>query len=130
MRLFVPVAVICVCAGCSNNPVPTSQNSVVPRSATRVSEAIVLKALHPDWTHRGIGFNIQPNGNAAIAVECENATNDAVIVFDGKPLPTVFGNRTLLSAEVPSEYYSKVGVIVVSIKSSKGSSNSLTFEVK
>jgi hypothetical protein len=118
MRLLVAVAVLCVFAGCSTNAIPGS------------GARVVLKALYPNSTPQGIGFNIQTDGNAALAVACENATKETVIVFDGQSLPTVFGSPTLLSTEVPSQYYSKTGVIAVSLISPKGASNSLPFEVK
>ena len=91
---------------------------------------LVLKVIHPDETAKGIKFNEQPNGNSAIAVECENATRDTVILFGGHPLPTVFGNSSLLTAEVPAEYYAQPGVIQVSLKGSSGQSGSLPFAVR
>jgi hypothetical protein len=86
--------------------------------------------LHPSETPRGIKFNEQPNGISAIAVECENATKDTVIVFDNNPLTTVFGNSALLTAEVPAEYYSQPRVIAVSLKGPTGHSESLSFVVR
>jgi hypothetical protein len=113
-----------VLAGCAEKPQPIQ--TVSPSAAP----VLVLKVIHPDETDKGIKFNVQPDGNAAIAVECENATRDTVIVFGGHPLPTVYGNSSLLTAEVPAEYYSQPGVIQVSLKGSPGQSGSLLFAVK
>ena len=70
------------------------------------------------------------NGTAAIAVECENATRETVIFFDNRPLRTVFGSSSLLTAEVPPEYFAEPLVIAVSLKGSTGQSGSLPFVVK
>ena len=96
VRVLVVIAIALVLSGCSEKPVSTVQ----------VSPAIVLKVLHPPGTPAGIKFNVQSNGTAAIAVECENATRDTVILFDNQPLRTAFGNGSMLTAEVPPEYFS------------------------
>jgi len=118
------IAAAFVLAGCAEKPQPIQVVSVP------ASPVLVLKVIHPDETDKGIKFNEQPNGNSAIAVECENATRDTVILFGGHPLPTVFGNSSLLTAEVPAEYYAQAGVIQVSLKGSSGQSGSLPFAVK
>ncbi len=118
MRLPFLVAATFLFAGCSEKPQPLS------------GPPFVLKALHPSEATAGAGFNVQPNGKSAIAVECENATKDTVILFDNHPLPTVFGSSSLLTAEVPPEYYAQPGAIAVSIKSPRGQSASLPLTIK
>jgi hypothetical protein len=124
VRFWIVIAIAFVLAGCSEKPQP-SQAVSAP-----AAPVLLLKVIHPDGTARGIKFNEQPDGNAAIAVECVNATRDTIIVFGDHPLPTVFGNSSVLTAEVPAEYYSQPGVIQVSLKGSAGQSGSLPFWVK
>ena len=121
VRFWILVAVLFLLSGCSEKPLPTKSEAAPP---------IVVKLLHPGGTPRGIKFNEQPNGTSAIAVECENATRDTVILFDNNPLTTVFGNSSLLTAEVPPEYYVQSRVIAVSLKGSTGHSGSLPFVVQ
>jgi hypothetical protein len=117
---LIVMAVALVLSGCSEKPVSTVQGS----------PAVVLKVLHPPGTPAGIKFNVQSNDTSAIAIECENATRDTVILFDNRPLRTVFGSSSLLTAEVPPEYFSEPRVISVSLKGSTGQSGSLPFVVK
>jgi hypothetical protein len=124
VRFAIVIVAAVVLAGCSEKPLPIQ--AVSPQAAA----VLVLKVIHPDETDKGKKFNVQPDGNAAIAVECENATRDTVIFFGGHPLPTVYGNSSLLTAEVPAEYYSQPGVIQVSLKGSSGQSGSLLFAVR
>jgi hypothetical protein len=127
VRFWVLLAVVLVLSGCSEKPLPSKS---VAGSAGDVPPPVVLKLLHPSGTPRGAKFNVQANGKSAIAVECENATRDTVILFDNNPLTTVFGTSSLLTAEVPLEYYAQPRVIAVSLKSSTGHSESLPFVVQ
>ena len=118
MRYCILIVALSLFSACSEKTKPI------------VSSGAVLKELHPSQTIAGIGFNVQPNAKSAIAVECENATRDSVILFGDHPLPTVFGSASLLTAEVPPEYYAQPGLIPVSIKDPSGKSASLPFTVK
>lgn len=122
VRSWLIIAVVCLLAGCSEKP---ASPSPAPGAAS-----LILKALHPNGTPATIKFNVQSNGAAAIAVECENATRETVILFDNHPLTTAFGSSSLLSAEVPAEYFSAPRVISVSLKGPSGQSGSLQFVVK
>ena len=75
------------------------------------TEAIrpVIEKLYPAETTAGIGFNMQPNGSAAIEVGARNASRSTVIVWAGKELSTVYGGATTISAEVPAQLYSRPG---------------------
>jgi hypothetical protein len=121
VRIWILPAVLFLLSSCSEKPLPTKSEAAPP---------IILKLLHPSETPRGIKFNEQPSGISAIAVECENATKDTVILFDNNALTTVFGNSSLLTAEVPPEYYSQPRVIAVSLKGPTGHSGSLPFVVQ
>jgi hypothetical protein len=127
VRFWVLLAVVLVVCGCSEKQLP---NKGAAGSGEPAAPPLVLKVLHPSATATGIKFNVQPNGISAIAVECENATRDTVILFDNNPLTTVFGNSSLLTAEVPAEYYAQPRVVAVSLKASTGHSGSLPFVVQ
>ena len=92
--------------------------------------APILKALHPNAAVAGAPFNQQPNGESAMAAECEGATNTTVIVFGEERLKTVFGGDKLLTAIVPSQLTSKPGMIAVHLENEVGKSNVLSFSVR
>ncbi len=72
-----------------------------------------LRSVVPDRAHAGEPFNVQPDGQSAISIICENAVPGTVVMFSGTPLPTTFGSEHLLSAFVPSSLYEKPSVVDV-----------------
>jgi glycosyltransferase involved in cell wall biosynthesis len=64
-----------------------------------------LVKLGIEGTEPGVGFNVQPDGRSALWIECENATEETVVVWDDVPLRTAFGGPRLLTASVPAELY-------------------------
>jgi GT2 family glycosyltransferase len=96
----------------------------------REPEPIVLRRLIPANTKAGEVFNPQTEGNAAIVVECANATPTTVICFGSTTLPTSYGNANMLSGLVPHTLYSKAGRYPVRLVNDFGESNLLDFEVQ
>ena len=91
---------------------------------------ISLLQLFPGDTRAGAVFNRQPDGRAALAVGCRNATAATRIVFRGVGLPTVYEGSELLTACVPSELYTGPGLVDVYLRDADhGESNRLTFRV-
>jgi hypothetical protein len=90
----------------------------------------VLLRLHPSRTRSDQIFNIQPNGQAALAVDTENATPDTIIIFGNVPLTTTYGGPTLLTAIVPRELYAQPGRYTVHLRNRAGESNRLEFIVE
>ena len=60
-----------------------------------------ISRLLPDSCGSGAGFNIQPNGDSAVALEGTDFTPGATIYFDATPLLTTFGDRVTLTATIP-----------------------------
>ncbi len=92
----------------------------------------VLLNLYPSTTKAGKGFNVQPDGQAALAISCKDVNPGAAIVFASKQLPTTADLQSgcTLSALVPKELYSAPGAYPVFIRDSVGESNHKDFVVK
>ena len=119
LNLLVAVA---LCASCSRAPQTTN-----PSDANRPP---VLTALHPAFALAGARFTAQPDGESALAVDCERATSTTVIVFGEERLKTVFGSERLLTATVPAILTVKAGSVIVRLENEAGKSNELAFELK
>lgn len=91
----------------------------------------VLKDLNPRSTRAGKGFNIQPNGESALVVTCENAGLWTTVVFDDTPLVTKYNSPTSLTANLPEILYKSPGRYSVYLKDQIiGESNHLEFAVQ
>jgi len=99
-----------------------------PRSERPPLRPAIVR-LHPDTTRAGAGFNVQPNGSSAMAVECSRVTSPAWIFFGDTPLPTSFGDGALLTAFVPAALYAEPGLKPVRVVDEAGFSNALDFRV-
>jgi glycosyltransferase involved in cell wall biosynthesis len=95
-----------------SNAIDFVVSEAAPAAATRPasgSRTLELLKLGTSWTKPGQPFNVQPNGESALWVECENASVKTRIVFGGVPLETHFGRPSLLTALVPFELIEKPG---------------------
>jgi hypothetical protein len=91
----------------------------------------VLIALHPSSTHVGQAFNVQPDGSAALGVDCKDVSGGASIVFGNRPLRAIHSpDYKFLSTTIPQDLYSVPGKVTVYIKTADGESNKLTFSVE
>lgn len=88
-----------------------------------------LVDLHPSEVEAGVGFNVQPSGDSAIGVGCENALPGTVIVFDGSPLPTSYGNDGMLTALIKGELLARPRTVEVWLRYGQSESNRLTFTI-
>lgn len=109
---------------------PDPAPSILVPHATSGSEPPFLRQLTPASTSAGLGFNIQPNEQSAISVDCENATPATIIIFGATPLVTTYGNQHWLTALIPAELYARPGRYQVHLKNESGESNRIEFEVK
>jgi hypothetical protein len=91
---------------------------------------LLLEALRPASTRVGEGFNVQPDGQAALAVDAQHAVPGTVIVWDGTPLATSYGSERRLTALVPAELYSHPGRYEVYLRDRALESNRLEFAVE
>jgi hypothetical protein len=69
----------------------------------------IIVKLYPSETRQGEPFNLQPNGVAALAVGCRNASTSSILIWAGTQLPTAYAGATIISAEVPASLYAKPG---------------------
>jgi hypothetical protein len=81
-----------------------------------------IRALHPSATRPGQGFNVQPDGSSAIAVEGIRLRSGDVVVWDRQSLETVVvPDGTLATALVPPALYGRPGMIRITIRARDGS---------
>jgi hypothetical protein len=104
----------------SSAPVSPSANAPAPR----------ILRLNPPEIAPGKRFNVQPDGQSAIAIACEHATPKTVVVWDAQPLQTAFGSPELLTAIVPQAPYAQPGEHHVHLESEAGKSNEVIFMVR
>lgn len=98
-------------------------------AAEGMSRPVITRIL-PDRVEVGGGFNVQPCGNSAIVIECENVTPETIVKVDGKALLTTFGGDRLLTALVGKEVLSAVGGREVVLSSPFGTSESVQLKVE
>jgi hypothetical protein len=95
----------------------------------RVQAPLTLRGISPMEAVAGEPFNVQPNGESAIAASAEGATQATVIVINGTRLPTSFGSSTYVAALVPNELLALPGVYQVYLTDGITESNHLTLVV-
>ena len=93
-----------------------------------VQSTPVIRELVPARIRVNEGFNQQPDGSSALAVLCERASPDTIVVFDGAELPTTFGSAQFLSATMPRELLGP-GAHSVVLRRGSVESNKIDFEV-
>jgi hypothetical protein len=76
-------------------------NVVLFRVLPASGPAPQVRRLRPDSCVVGQGFNVQPGGESALAVDGANFLPGAVIYFDAMPLATTFGDPGNLTAIIP-----------------------------
>ncbi len=110
--LFLCLA--CAGAGCRKAPTP-----------------LILKEIGPTSTEAGKAFNTQPGGGSAIWARVVNATEDTVIVWHKKELPTFTHSEEILTAPVPRTFYARPGSFEIFLLDTRTGmkSNSMVFVV-
>lgn len=81
----------------------------------RLSLPAIVRVVPPGATV-GQKFNVQPDGNVALWVDCQNALPTTLILWNGDPLTTAFGSGTALSALLPARALSKPGTARISLR--------------
>jgi len=78
----------------------------------------------------GQGFNVQPDGQYALAATCANAGPWTTIVWDDTPLLTTFASSALLTACVPHWLLARAGSHRILLRDQYlGQSEALDFRV-
>jgi hypothetical protein len=118
----------------ANNLVFSLEGGTVVREASVESATIphipFIEALFPSGTRVGQAFNVQPDGQSAMAIACVNCTPTTVVMLDDLPLPTTFGNPTMMTALVPSIAFAQPGHHTIALKNGSGVSNRLEWVVQ
>jgi len=106
-------------------------DSKPPESATLAKTGPTLTQTSPSGTVRGDGFNVQPDGQSALAVAGKDFTPGVVVVWNGEVLKTVGDGRLgWITATVPARLYATPGDAKVAVREPDGTlSNELTFKV-
>ncbi|MES1257039.1 MAG: hypothetical protein ABUS51_01360 [Acidobacteriota bacterium] len=89
-----------------------------------------LTELYPGSSAPGKGFNVQPGGESALGVAGAAFLPGVQLFFDGKPMTTVFGKGTGLSAIIPATSLARAGAHQVWAVNPDGkTSNKMEFRV-
>lgn len=91
---------------------------------------LLLRAISPQQSRVGTGFNVQPDGNSAISIEAEHATRATLVQMGEKLIPTTYGNPNYLTAVVPKKILRKPGRYRVHLRDGTRESNPLDFVVR
>lgn len=89
----------------------------------------IVKLL-PDITPAGQAMNRQPDGTAALVLDCARATPDTVVRWNDVLLRTSFGSPEFLSAIVPPELYASPGPARITLLNDFGISDAILFTVQ
>jgi hypothetical protein len=90
---------------------------------------LVLRAIAPAEVMAGVGFNVQPGGQSALAVEATHATPGTSVILGGMRLPTTYASATYLTALVPAEAIARPGQYPVSLSNGIDESNRIDLVV-
>src|SRR6185295_16079126 len=86
-----------------------------------------LNKLHPSTCQAREGFQVQPSGQSALGVECENATPGTAIVWGSTILASWYQTPSVISALIPPQLYELPGVFDIYLMNDFGESNRLQF---
>ena len=88
-----------------------------------------LSKLHPSTCYAREVFQVQPTGQSAMGVECENATPGTAIVRGSTILASWYQTPSVISALIPPELYESPGVVDIYLMNDFGESGRLQFTV-
>jgi polysaccharide pyruvyl transferase CsaB len=115
---------------------PYEEHRFTPADFLRVKQTskdqgalVQLHDVQPSTCTAHKGFNVQPNGQSALVVRCDNATPGTVVVMGGTMLTTAYANPRMLTALVPPELLAQVDVLPVYLLNDFGESNRVDFTV-
>jgi hypothetical protein len=94
------------------------------------SDRVRIDRIYPDSTAAGVKFQIQPNGQSAISLAGANFQPGAIVIFNGRNLPTTYGNSGLVSTLVPDDLIARAATIRVRVLNANGdASNEIEFNI-
>jgi hypothetical protein len=118
-RAMAELMVLAPAAGKRGTPIQAQQGSPV------------LLELYPPYAVAGQGFNVQPDGQSALAVTCKDIHPPAEIVLGDRAMPTVSGKDTcVITTTIPKTFLEKPGAYPIFIRDRAGESNRRQFVVR
>ncbi|MDD4564574.1 MAG: glycosyltransferase family 39 protein [Eubacteriales bacterium] len=82
-----------------------------------INHSMQILKTYPSEIIADQDFNIQPDGNGAIAIEGEGFADTCIIYFNDMPFGKVaFGGDTSVSSLVPKEYIQNSGILKIQLK--------------
>jgi hypothetical protein len=88
---------------------------------------LLINSVIPVKSHSDGKFNLTPEGNAEIWINCQNALPTTVVFWNGAALATEFGSSHGLTALVPPRLLSAPGIANVSIRDPQSGSESAPY---
>ena len=99
------------------------------RLSPKVPVSLVLRGVSPSRVAAGSGFNVQADGRSAVALSANAARPGTVVVLDGQPLATVYGNAQYLTALIPESVLRNPGRYSLYLRDGERESNRVDFVV-
>jgi hypothetical protein len=104
--------------------------SPAERRTAPCTSRLALLAVHPSSARVGEGFNVQPDGQSALSIDCEGAGAWTTVVMDGVELFTTYGGPRWVTALVPRHLLDRSGSRSIVLSDQYlGSSNPFDFPV-
>jgi hypothetical protein len=75
-----------------------------------------ITATFPSTIVAGYGFNVQPSGESALALQGSGFHPSDCVWWNARPLATTFGNPGLISARVPARLFGDPGSVRITIR--------------
>ena len=97
------------------------------RAEKRPVRPPTLTAISPDDVIAGTPFNVQPDGESGISVNCRGATPETFVLLDGTPLTSCVVSPELVTASVPQALYAQPGTRPLVLINRAGVSNPRAF---
>ena len=103
-----------------------------PENAATSPQSLKIDRLDPNFTVAGKAFNVQPDGQAALAVVGSQIPIGSIVFWNDQPLKTGGGGQVgWVGATVAPDYYTSPAVARITVRSVDGAavSNALEFTV-
>lgn len=112
-----------------NDLIVDIDNGIIPHERDIQQAPPVLRRVVPEAVVAGVGCNVQPDGQSAIAIEAQNASPATIVVLEGRELVTAIGNPAYLTALIPADMLAAERVLKVHLDNGVSQSNALEFHV-
>lgn len=93
-------------------------------------EPLRVVTTHPAVVEAGVPFNVQPNGQSAIAVEAVGVTPTTRVVMAGRDVPSQYIDERVITALVPERLVRRPGRVAIRLRDRGLTSNRVYLEVR